>query len=239
MTAATHPRRRRLAVVLAVLPLGLIIGGALGAWAERQSHDGPGGLYVLFGTLAGGLLISTPLMGLAGLYLNEEANGPVHRNVRIIIGLMVGVPVIGAVSGLALGGGLKGFVLLGSLSIFLVLIAFRPIRWAIEPWRGRRIRSKAAATSQRAAAIAATTFQVPYCSAACEELAAKSLSVAWLMGQSGPCTFCMKPVTYGSGNQTTMFPYRNQKAFLCDNCLPRARAFMAAVRECCLCGKPM
>jgi MFS family permease len=238
-SSSRRPWRRRLTILLATLPSGLIVGAPLGAWAGRYSHDAPLALYVFLGSLAGLALISIPLMGLAGLYLHEEANGPVHRNVKIIIGLTVGIPAMAAASGLALGGGLQGFVLLGSLSIFLVLIVLPLIHWAIEPWRGRRIQRMAAVTSEAPVAIAATTLHVPYCSAACEELAAKTLSVAWLMKQSGPCTFCMKPVTYGRGHQTTMFPYRNQKAFLCDNCLPKARAFMAGVKECCLCSKPV
>ena len=81
--------------------------------------------------------------------------------------------------------------------------------------------------------------KVRYCSAHCEELAAKTLSVAWLTADSGPCTFCMRSVIYGQGHGTIMFPYRNQKAFLCPDCIPRAEAFMAKVRECCLCGKPL
>jgi len=82
-------------------------------------------------------------------------------------------------------------------------------------------------------------LNIPYCSPACEELSAKTLVVAWLNNQSGPCTFCRKSVQYGRGHSTLMFPYRNQKAFVCPTCLARAHSFMAGVRECCLCGKPL
>ena len=76
-----------------------------------------------------------------------------------------------------------------------------------------------------------------YCSEACLELSSKTLSVAWLSADSGPCTFCQRPVVYGQGHKTMMFPYRNQKAFLCADCREQGRAFFAQVRECCLCGK--
>lgn len=133
-----------------------------------------------------------------------------------------GLGDVAATAAFAIFGGLVGCIL-GFFSALGVLL-----------WRRRRPEP-----SRVGGPRATEGLIVRYCSSACEELSAKTLVVALLAGNSGPCTFCMKPTTYGRGHTTTMFPYRNQKAFVCEDCLPQGRAFMAGVSECCLCQKAL
>lgn len=78
----------------------------------------------------------------------------------------------------------------------------------------------------------------PYCSEACFQQAGKELFSAQMRHLGGPCAFCQQPVTLGEQG-IVMFPWRKEYAYICPRCHPRLDNFVAGIKECCMCGKPL
>ena len=87
-------------------------------------------------------------------------------------------------------------------------------------------------------------FGEPYCSEKCCQEAGVRINAASAKGVQGVCVVCRSQVKFGPGKSATnciAIPYQGkvEAVFVCEKCLIEGRQYVAGIKKCCMCGRPV